>query len=139
VSLRTTAPPPSPAKSDPGSPAAPTDVPDRVRRIAELSGGIYSDDGLAASVTFPGAPSSGASTGATLARQVNGAAPAPAPVAAGDPAPMTAPDASGGAASDVDIDALYDKLAARLRRELLQDRERAGDLLGSLPGLGPPR
>jgi hypothetical protein len=32
------------------------------------------------------------------------------------------------AAPSIDVDDLYDQIAARLRRELLLDRERAGEL-----------
>jgi hypothetical protein len=138
VALRAAAPPPlaTAAHTHAPAPVAPAAPGDRARRIAELTGGTYSDDGLAATVGFPGAP---AAAGRTLARSVNGAA-SPAPPAAAAPSSTSGPAADATAPDGgVDVDELYEQLAARLRRELLHDRERVGDLLGDLPALRPPR
>jgi hypothetical protein len=43
------------------------------------------------------------------------------------PTPLPAP-APAPAPPAIDVDDLYDQIAARLRRELLLDRERAGEL-----------
>ncbi|MEA2131667.1 MAG: hypothetical protein QOJ85_4558, partial [Solirubrobacteraceae bacterium] len=62
--------------------------------------------------------------------------PAPAPAPAHVPARPPAPSAADGAdpedrrASGSDIDELYDRVTARLRADLRDDRERRGDLLG---------
>jgi hypothetical protein len=39
----------------------------------------------------------------------------------------------GGGGGGGDIDEIYEKVIEKLRRELLADRERMGDLLGDLP------
>ena len=59
-------------------------------------------------------------------------APAPARVPARPPAPAAgeAVDAEDRRASGSDIDELYDRVTARLRADLRDDRERRGDLLG---------
>jgi hypothetical protein len=82
-------------------------------RLAALSGGalVAAPDGRA-SVVFP---SAGQQTGGSVRATATGAAPSPAAA----PAP---------AAASIDVDDLYDQIAARLRRELLLDRERAGEL-----------
>ena len=53
--------------------------------------------------------------------------------AADSPQPSTTPGRDEDA-SDRGIDALYDRLAARLRADLLDDRERRGDHLQRWPG-----
>jgi hypothetical protein len=74
-------------------------------RLAALSGGalVAAPDGRA-SVVFPSAGTARATT------------------------PDAAPSAPAPAAASIDVDDLYDQIAARLRRELLLDRERAGEL-----------
>jgi hypothetical protein len=76
-----------------------------------------------------------------------GAAPAPTPAAqpalgqAPPAADQAAPPAQGqqsqqgggGGGGGGDIDEIYDQVIEKLRRELLADRERMGDLLGDLP------
>jgi hypothetical protein len=55
-----------------------------------------------------------------------------APAATAAPAPPPAPrGSSGGGGSD--IEEIYDQVMQRLRRDLLADRERMGDMLGDLP------
>jgi hypothetical protein len=52
-----------------------------------------------------------------------------APAATTAPAPPAPPRGSGPA----DIEEIYDQVMQRLRRDLLADRERMGDMLGDLP------
>ena len=91
----------------PESTAPPTDA----SRLAGLTGGSLVDapDGRA-SVVFPSAGLQ-PGTPARAARTAHRALLEPAP-----------------AAASIDVDELYDQIAARLRRELLLDRERAGEL-----------
>jgi hypothetical protein len=65
------------------------------------------------------------SAGGQAASSVRGATTVttPAPLSPPTPAPAPAP-----AAPAIDVDDLYDQIAARLRRELVLDRERAGEL-----------
>ena len=82
-------------------------------RLAALSGGalVAAPDGRA-SVVFPSAGRRpDGSARATTSETAHGRLPAPAP-----------------AAASIDVDDLYDQIAARLRRELLLDRERSGEL-----------
>jgi hypothetical protein len=118
------------ATAPPKPAPAPTTPPDRVREIAELAGALYSDEGLAPTVTFPGAPAA-----PTLARQVEAPAPTAEPQALAFPQPASAP----AAAPAIDLDAVYEHVADRLRRDLLLDRERIGDLVGDLPSHRIPR
>jgi len=99
--------PPAAAVAPPASAA--TDA----ARLAALSGGglVAAPDGRA-SVVF-----------ASAGRQPTGSARATTTESAHGPLPATAP-----AAASIDVDDLYDQIAARLRRELLLDRERAGEL-----------
>jgi hypothetical protein len=81
-------------------------------RLATMTGGslVAGADGRASVVFAAGRPTgrpAHATRSATLQRSVSEAAPAPAPI---------------------DVDDLYEQIAARLRRELLLDRERAGEL-----------
>jgi hypothetical protein len=71
------------------------------------------------------APAEGADVDVPLPHAATGAAPS-AP-----PAPSAVPASGGGGGGD--IDEIYDQVIERLRRELLADRERMGDLLGDLP------
>ena len=100
-----------------------------MQRTAELTGADFTTagNGGAPTVTFPTAqPAAGP---ATLARQ----ALAPAPMI------QPLPSAGSGTAPGLDLDDIYDHVASRLRRELLHDRERVGDLVGDLQPIGPPR
>ena len=88
-------------------------------RLAVRSGGtlVAAPDGRA-SVVFSstgGQPAGSASATTT--------ATTPSPLPLPTPAPAPAP-----AAPAIDVDDLYDQIAARLRRELLLDRERAGEM-----------
>ena len=93
------------------TPAGPTTD---ASRLAALSGGalVAAPNGHA-SVVFSsaGQRSTGSFARATTTEPAHGRLPAPAPAAAA-----------------IDVDDLYDQIAARLRRELLLDRERAGEL-----------
>ena len=60
------------------------------------------------------------------------------PAAAASDAPAAtesapAPAAQGGGGGGGDIEEIYTQVIERLRRDLLADRERMGDLLGDLP------
>ena len=119
----------APAPSGPVPPArivlrraaeAPEEPPlsaERAVRIAARSGGVYREEGGLASVTFPSATPSQPAP-AQLARSV-----------AAEPS----------RAAELDLDDVYEQVASRLRRDLLADRERVGDLTGALHGAGPPR
>jgi hypothetical protein len=92
--------------------AAPTDA----TRLATMAGGslIAGADGRSSVVFAAGGEQSAGpprTTRTTRAATVQRALPEPAP----------APPA-------IDVDELYEQIAARLRRELLLDRERAGEL-----------
>ena len=91
--------------------AEPVAPPTDAARLATLSGGSLVDapDGRA-SVVFPSAPQQPGRP-ARATRTAHRALPEPAP-----------------AAASIDVDELYDQIAARLRRELLLDRERAGEM-----------
>ena len=103
-----------------------------MERVADLTGADFSTNGTTPTVTFPTAPRAAAPAAATttpaartLARET---LTAPARISASAPAPP-----------QLDLDDVYDHVAARLRRELLHDRERIGDLVGDLQPAGPPR
>jgi len=93
-----------------------------------------------ATVVFPAPPSR--ATGPRLARQEaplsappTSASPAPnppppAPLTPPTPPPLQAPDGARPADS---VDEIYEQVVERLRRDLLAERERMGDLLGELP------
>jgi hypothetical protein len=125
-------------------------APTSAARLAEATGArvSYDDSAGTETVTFPrpaggsfapavalmraagddGGPSGGESAAestAAYAATVQGAA------AATRPAPQ--PPAGGGGGGGTDIDEIYDQVMQRLRRDLLADRERMGDLLGDLP------
>jgi hypothetical protein len=123
----------------------------RGRRLAELFGGTLADDGSAATVTFPGAASAanGAAANGIAASGATSSAVAPTPptapvlarsaLAGASPPLSTAPRHAQPGNTGLDLDEVYEHVAARLRRELMNDRERVGDLLGDLPGSHPPR
>jgi hypothetical protein len=93
-------------------------------------GGSYSDDGVAPTITFPAPTDPAPAAGPTISRS---AAPPPLRLVA-SPAATSRP----ARAPEIDLDEIYEQVAARLRHELLLDRERVGDLLGGLTGR-PPR
>jgi hypothetical protein len=64
-----------------------------------------------------------------IARQPAEVAEAPAPEPAPTPAP---PPVAGGEAAARDPDELYEQMIERLRRDLLDERERMGDLVGGI-------
>jgi hypothetical protein len=110
------------------APATPTltPTPTQPSRLAALTGGAVesSPDGRQSTVVFSRAPAP------MLAREIaSGAGAGPGPSGAAAPAPSPAP----APRSELDLDDLYDRLAERLRRELLQDGDRAGHLLRELP------
>ena len=115
-------------------------------RVAGATGAALQRDGderMAVSFSSPG------STGAGTALDAGGAAAAPrlAPVLAAEhailrpiappalsaaapiPEPAHAPDDMAG----IEIEDLYDELVERLRRDLIGERERMGDIVGELP------
>jgi hypothetical protein len=100
VSAGTSAPENNPGTPDPA-------------RLAALTGGslVNAPDGRA-SVVFPSG-----------GQQPGGSARAARTVTAHRALPESVP-----ATASIDVDELYDQIAARLRRELLLDRERAGEL-----------
>jgi hypothetical protein len=110
-------------------------------RIAAATGGtVESDDGELVTVVFPRPAESAFAPAATLMRAPDTEPPAapspgPSPGTSTVPAPTTAPappppPAGGGS---TDIEEIYDQVMQRLRRDLLADRERMGDMLGDLP------
>jgi hypothetical protein len=78
-------------------------------------------------VPFAGAP---AGAPPLLAREEAIAQSAPEPVAAVQPAAPPAPAAPPGP----DIDEIYEGVVERLKRDVLAERERMGDLLGDILG-----
>jgi hypothetical protein len=105
--------------------------------LARLTGGALSRDGGGTStVTFQppanGAPPASGAAPANGAPPPNGAPPADgATDTSCAPATPVAESARQGA-EDLDLDAIYDGFVQRLRRELIHDRERLGDLLGPM-------
>ena len=99
------------------STAAPVGATTDAGRLAALSGGalVAAPDGRS-SVVF-------SSPGRQLARYTRTTGTGTAHSASPPPAPTTT-----AATASIDVDDLYDQIAARLRRELLLDRERAGEL-----------
>jgi hypothetical protein len=101
---------------------------------------VESDDGELVTVVFPRPAESAFAPAATLMRAPDAEPPAapspgPSPGTSTVPAPTTAPappppPAGGGS---TDIEEIYDQVMQRLRRDLLADRERMGDMLGDLP------
>lgn len=97
------------------------------KALAQASGGDLSDDGMGTStVTFQPAPSP-AAPGAS-----HPAAPPSRPPSAGLASATPIASSLREQLGDVDVDELYEGFLNRLRRELLHDRERLGDLLGPL-------
>ena len=125
---RTRAAEPEPARSSPPAvngraalarrigtrPSATTDP----TRLAALSGGalVAAPDGRASVVFSSAGGQPASSVRAATTATAHGPLPVPTPTPASAPAPS------------IDVDDLYDQIAARLRRELLLDRERAGEL-----------
>ncbi len=98
------------------------------QELARASGGELSHDGIGTStVTFraPAAPAGPTAPAAPAAGRP--AAPPTPPPGACDTGQVS--DASA-TQSDIDIDELYEGFLQRLRRDLIHDRERLGDLLG---------
>jgi hypothetical protein len=128
LGLRSAAPAPSAAaprsepEPEPGLALPPAE---RVRSIARLVGGSFDDSAIAPTVVFPDAPQA--------AQAAQAAQPAPISI------PSPTPPAPAAEPRDIDLDEVYEHVAARLRRELLHDRERIGDLVGNLTPHGFPR
>jgi len=89
-------------------------------RLAAQSGGtlVAAPDGRASVVFSSAGGQPAGSVRAATTATAHGPLPVPTPTPA--PAPAAAPS--------IDVDDLYDQIAARLRREFLLDRERAGEL-----------
>jgi hypothetical protein len=124
-------------------------------RLAEATGAALRRDvpGGLETIEFPVASAGGSASGnagfeSVVARAAaGGPSPAAAPEAApglGAAQPGGAPEGEGGVAShggasashagaSPEADDLYEHLIERLRRDLLTERERMGDLLGDLP------
>src|SRR5262249_10504521 len=133
-----------PVRSSPlGRRSAPTSA----ARLAAATGArvSYDDEAEAETVAFPRPAGASFAPAVALMRaadddsQANAgqggdqaAAPAPAAAPQAPPRPAQQPGGGGGGGGG-DIDELYDQVMQRLRRDLLADRERMGDLLGDLP------
>jgi hypothetical protein len=114
---------------------------DRRREGSGAAALIAADPGAAdlyeAFATLRAAPpvSTTPSTPPMLLRETDADAPAPPPASASAPAAPPAPASAGGAppppGSDPEL--LYEEIVRRLKRDLLVERERHGDLLGGLP------
>jgi hypothetical protein len=115
-------------------------APTNAARLAEATGARLSDDGEAGTetVVFPRPAGASFAPAVALMRDADdalgsedqSAGQAPAQTAAqATSAPPVPQPGSGGR----DIDEIYDQVMQRLRRDLLADRERMGDLLGDLP------
>ena len=106
-------------------------------RLAAATGGILrQEDGETETLVFPRPEGRAFAPAFALMREpdpapADGQAPSAAAQAATPPSPAPAPPAQGGGGGD--IEEIYDQVIERLRRELLADRERMGDVLGDLP------
>ncbi len=106
-------------------------------RLAAATGGILrQEDGETETLVFPRPQGRAFAPAFALMREPD-PAPAEAPGAPAEPAQAAAPPASPAPApregGGGDIEEIYDQVIERLRRELLADRERMGDVLGDLP------
>lgn len=119
---------PGPAAAPPPNPTRPRAAPSLpARELARRSGGELKEDGMGGgSVTFrrPAAPSAGApaSSARTPAKTADVGLASAIPIS----------PALRRQLGDLDVDELYEAFLHRLRRDLLHDRERLGDLLGPL-------
>jgi hypothetical protein len=121
-------------------PLSPPDRPERGPRLARSTGATLEREagGLSETIDFAAALGLARSEqDGGSQRGMSATTPSPADVAAhagtaGEPEKQHAasPNLVGGAADD---EAVYEQLVERLRRELLVERERMGDLLGDLP------
>jgi len=111
-------------------------VPTSGSRLAELSGGAFSvgSDGVE-TVSFPWAQPEGTpATAAMVFRAAEAPEPSEAASAPDVPVPAApAPTAPSPPSAAPQLDELYEHVVERLRRDLLVERERMGDLLGDLP------
>jgi hypothetical protein len=90
-------------------------------------------------VTFPEVSVTTAPAEAEVSRSPGPAAGNRRPLAALPARPAFRRTATAPARTpEIDLEEVYEQVAARLRRELLLDRERVGDLLGGVTGR-PPR
>jgi len=116
-------------ESDPAPPPLLRTAPDRLALAAGATLQHEPDD--QATVMFP--PPTGREA-PTLARQeATLSTPPPAPTPPATLSPSTPAPAPAEAASGASIDDVYEQVLERLRRDLLAERERMGDLLGELP------
>ena len=117
-------------------------VPTSGARLAAATGATLSESGEGfETVEFPRPAGMAFAPAVSLMRAADdapagGAQPAAAdgarPAPAASPAPAPAQGGGGGGGGG-DIEEIYTQVIDRLRRELLADRERMGDLLGDLP------
>jgi hypothetical protein len=102
-------------------------------RLAAATGAAFSSDpdGFE-TVVFPHPSGFEAASGMISRAPVDGNDDSPPPPAtASSPAPADPPPAASSGGGD--IEEIYDQVIERLRRDLLADRERMGDVLGDLP------
>jgi hypothetical protein len=122
-----------PGGAGPGQ-ARGVETPTNGARLAAATGAAFSSDpGGFETVVFP-QPSGFEAASATISRAPvdgNDDSPPPPPATASSPAPADPPPAASSGGGD--IEEIYDQVIERLRRDLLADRERMGDVLGDLP------
>jgi hypothetical protein len=115
--------------------------PSSARDLALLSGGDLSEDGPDTSTVLFRSPAADARPPAPVPANPPASpakSPPAGPAAAEPPAKQAVSPCEGSAESgaaqrsDAELDELYEALLQRLRRDLIHDRERLGDLLGPL-------
>jgi hypothetical protein len=128
-------------------PSAPrTSGPGLMRTVAEYGGAMSEHEPGAATVTFPPPPDMAATAGPQIARsfldEAMGAASqlssavqpflheaAPHPATQEQPSPAPMPPPTGNAP---DMQEIYEAVVDRLRRDILAERERMGDVIGDI-------
>jgi hypothetical protein len=111
-------------------------------RLAAATGAVVEQSGEMTTLAF--APAAASPAALTLARQLSESPPADAPpsmseVVPAQPPPSAPSPGQGPAPHPVptpaapDLPAIYEYVIDHLRRDLLAERERMGDLLGGLP------
>ena len=106
-------------------------------RLAAATGGILrQEDADTETLVFPHPEGRAFAPAFALMREPDPAPPNDARSGAGSTSRLPSsrtPAQGGGGGGGGDIDEIYDQVIERLRRELLADRERMGDVLGDLP------